>query len=72
MDRKLILIRLHGRNPDSASGQMEKSVEIHCDEEKRDSLLGNIYVGKVQNIVSNIQAAFVEIENGITVLLFSC
>lgn len=32
--------------------------------EKR-SLLGNIYIGKVKNIVKNIQAAFVEIEDGI-------
>lgn len=29
------------------------------------SILGNIYVGKVKNIVKNIQAAFVEIEDGI-------
>ncbi|MBS6395615.1 MAG: ribonuclease E/G [Clostridiales bacterium] len=29
------------------------------------SILGNIYVGKVRNIVKNIQAAFVEIEDGI-------
>lgn len=28
------------------------------------SILGNIYIGKVRNIVKNIQAAFVEIENG--------
>lgn len=30
-----------------------------------DSILGNIYIGKVKNIQKNIQAAFVEIENGI-------
>ena len=29
------------------------------------SILGNIYTGKVKNIVKNIQAAFVEIENGV-------
>jgi len=28
------------------------------------SILGNIYIGKVKKIVNNIQAAFVEIENG--------
>lgn len=28
------------------------------------SILGNIYIGKVRNIVKNIQAAFVEIEGG--------
>ena len=31
-------------------------------EEKK--LLGNIYTGKVQNIVKNINAAFVEVEIG--------
>lgn len=30
-----------------------------------DSILGNIYIGKVKNIQKNIQAAFIEIENGI-------
>lgn len=33
--------------------------------EGKDSLLGNIYIGKVKNIVKNIQAAFVEIEGGV-------
>lgn len=47
----------------------EEIVEIHCDQ-KGDSVrcrhtLGNIYVGKVKNIVSNIGAAFIEIESGI-------
>lgn len=44
-------------------------VEIHCasaDEESAGQyLLGNIYVGRVKNIVQNIGAAFVEIENGV-------
>lgn len=35
----------------------------------RETLLGNIYVGKVKNIVKNIQAAFVEIENGVVCYL---
>lgn len=33
-------------------------------EEKQGSMIGNIYIGKVKNIVSNIRAAFVEIEGG--------
>lgn len=32
---------------------------------KSDSILGNIYIGKVKNIQKNIQAAFIEIANGI-------
>lgn len=35
-----------------------------CDEQDS-SLVGNIYIGKIQNIVSNIQAAFVEINKGL-------
>ena len=44
-------------------------VEIHCasaDEESAGQhLLGNVYVGRVKNIVPNIGAAFVEIESGV-------
>lgn len=32
---------------------------------EKDSLLNHIYIGKIQNIVTNIQAAFVEIQKGI-------
>ena len=32
---------------------------------EQSSILGNIYTGKVKNIAENIQAAFVEIENGV-------
>lgn len=38
-----------------------RAVEIHCDEAKGTSELGNIYIGKVKNIAKNIGAAFVEI-----------
>ncbi len=34
-----------------------------------DSLVGNIYIGKVQNIVKNIEAAFVEITKGVLCFL---
>jgi len=42
----------------------DKLVQLDCDDTRDKSLLGNIYVGKVKNIVSNIQAAFIEIEKG--------
>lgn len=41
-----------------------KAVEIHCDACREDSILDEIYIGKVQNIVKNISAAFVEIAHG--------
>lgn len=42
----------------------QRAVEIHCDSGQEDSLIGNIYVGKVKNIAKNIGAAFVEIAPG--------
>lgn len=39
--------------------------ELSLISDHQTSILGNIYVGKVKNIVKNIQAAFVEIENGL-------
>ncbi len=42
----------------------QKAVEIHCDPASSDSLLGNIYIGKIKNIAKNIGAAFVEIAPG--------
>lgn len=41
-----------------------KAVEIHCDVCREDSILDEIYIGKVQNIVKNVSAAFVEIAPG--------
>ncbi|MDO4322038.1 MAG: ribonuclease E/G [Lachnospiraceae bacterium] len=43
-----------------------KAVEIHCDPENSDSLLGNIYIGRIKNIAKNIGAAFVETAPGVT------
>lgn len=46
----------------------DKIAEIHCSSEQEDGAkdhrLGNIYVGRVKNIVPNIGAAFIEIESG--------
>ena len=38
--------------------------EVQIDNVDSDSILGNIYLGKVKNIVKNINSAFVEIEDG--------
>ena len=55
---KLLITRVDGRiltvlTEDSRAIQMEY-------EEEEASLLGNIYIGKVKNIVKNIDSAFVE------------
>ena len=62
MNRKLIITRFEEKII-TALFENDEVVELHCSEP--DSLLGNIYVGKVKNIVRNINAAFVEIEKGI-------
>ncbi len=42
-----------------------RAVELSCTQSRQGPLLGNIYVGKVKNILSNIEAAFVEIGSGV-------
>ena len=39
-------------------------VELRLEQEKEKSILGNIYVGQVENIAANIQAAFIQIAPG--------
>ncbi|MCD7818684.1 MAG: ribonuclease E/G [Lachnospiraceae bacterium] len=39
----------------------DRAIEIHCDREEDESILGNIYIGRIKNIARNIGAAFVEI-----------
>ncbi|MBE5960946.1 MAG: ribonuclease E/G [Lachnospiraceae bacterium] len=39
-------------------------IQVHVEKEEKATLLGNIYIGKVKNIVKNINAAFVEIADG--------
>lgn len=41
-----------------------KIIQIQADPVDQDSILGNIYVGKVRNVVKNINAAFVEYQKG--------
>lgn len=41
-----------------------RMMELSLISKEKGSILGNIYIGKVKNIVKNIQAAFVEIEHG--------
>lgn len=47
----------------------KECIELSCDIEEERSLIGNIYVGKVKNIVKNIDAAFVEIKKGVLCFL---
>ena len=43
----------------------ERLLEVHCEDPKAPSILGNIYVGRVERVMPDIQAAFVEITRGV-------
>lgn len=66
MERKLIITK---RDEHILTSVLENGeiVEFHCSpsESKEQAVLGNIYVGKVKNIVQNIGAAFIEVAKGV-------
>lgn len=67
MKRKFIITRLQ-EQVITAVMEDETVVELHCSEKispKETPELGDIYIGKVKNIVANIKAAFVEIMPGV-------
>lgn len=64
MNSKLILTTKENRIISSLIEDNE-FVQLRVDSMDTDSILGNIYVGKVKNIVKNINAAFIEIANGV-------
>ena len=64
MSDKKILIFKRNNQLLTALLSDKKLVEVHVNEETFKSLVGNIYIGRVQNIVKNIEAAFVEIQKG--------
>ncbi len=41
-------------------------VEITCEREGQSNILGNMYIGRVRDVVKNLNAAFIDIGNGIT------
>ncbi len=48
----------------SASFEGKDMVQVSLNASEEEGILGNIYLGKVKNIIKNINAAFVEIEDG--------
>lgn len=67
MNRKFVITKFNHRIITTVL-ENENVVELHCMKDEGQHLspvLGNIYVGKVKNIVANIGAAFIEIEKGV-------
>lgn len=66
MNRKVVITKLNNKIITTVF-ENEDAVEIHCANEiqGKEGELGNIYIGKVKNIVGNIGAAFIEIAKGV-------
>lgn len=60
---KLLLLRFNGQLLNLHITE-NRLISVQVYDDAHTSLVGNIYVGKIQTISSNIQAAFVEIEKG--------
>ena len=71
MKRKLVITKI-AEQVVTAVLENEEVVEIHVSDKDTEAYrVGNIYVGKVKNIVPNIQAAFIEIANGWSAITLS-
>lgn len=64
MEGKLIITRQNDHII-SALFEDDTITELSVEQVEEKKLLGNIYTGKVKNIVKNINAAFVEVESGL-------
>lgn len=65
MKRKLVITKWNNKILTTLL-ENEDVVELHCVNENQEAVsVGDIYVGKVKNIVGNIGAAFVEIKKGV-------
>lgn len=63
MSDKIIITRMEDKIV-TAMIEQGKVVELNVEHSENTSILGNIYTAKVKNIVKNINAAFVEVANG--------
>ncbi len=63
MSEKLIITRKDDKIITSTFEENEM-VQVFLEKIEEENVLGNIYLGKVKNIIKNINAAFVEVEDG--------
>jgi len=63
MDNKLIITKLENKII-SAFFEQRDMVQVSLNSSENSAILGNIYLGKVKNIIKNINAAFIEIAEG--------
>lgn len=65
---KLLMLRYEGKLLTLLVNE-GRLISVQVYEDEKQSLVGNIYIGKVQSISKNLNAAFVEIENGLKCFL---
>lgn len=63
MDQKLVITKQEDKIV-SAFFEGRDMVQVSVNAAKEEGILGNIYLGKVKNIIRNINAAFIEIADG--------
>jgi len=63
MSNKLVIVK-KDKHIISSFFETMNLVQVSIDQDENNGILGNIYLGKVKNIVKNINAAFIEIEGG--------
>ncbi len=61
---KLILTRKNNYVFSLLLDEKDKAIQINLDGGKSESIIGNVYIGRVDNIVRNINAAFIEYAPG--------
>jgi ribonuclease G len=61
---KELIIDEHGNDKKIMYVEDEKIIERYEENEQNHTIEGNIYIGKVQNVLSGLQAAFVDLGNG--------
>ena len=63
MNNKLLITKLDNRIVSAFFRDMEL-IQVSINKPREEEILDNVYLGKVQNIVTNIKAAFIEIADG--------
>ena len=67
MNNRVVITKQNIRNKDyliTALFEEHRMIEVSCENVQEDTLLGNVYIGKIKRILEKIGAAFVEIAPG--------
>ncbi|WP_439649183.1 Rne/Rng family ribonuclease [Herbidospora mongoliensis] len=68
---RMMVVRRHGGRTQIAVLEDDVLVEHYVDREASQSYVGNVYLGKVQNVLPSMEAAFVDIGKGRNAVLYA-